>query len=188
MADDVGFTAPESAPGQAESRAGKLRLEALLATMAEPPAWRMIYEDLMRERVDILDAQGKASGRTRARWDWRKALYIAWSCVPREKRWPKFERELAGLLGLSNTSTIRHWREKDPEIDEFIRRLPQQMLLEHVTDVFDALVFVAKTPDPKAFQDRRLFLKMTGNYQPSGSLAVSMTPISYIEVAEDDDE
>lgn len=187
MADEVGFTAPENASGQAESRASKAALEALLATM-EPPAWRAIYEDLLRERSEVLDEKGKPTGRTRPRWDWRKALYIAWSCVPREKRWPKFERELAGLLGLTSTSTIRHWRERDPEIDEFIRRLPQQMLLEHVSDVFDALVSVAKTADPKAFQDRRLFLEMTGNYQPSGSLAVSMTPISYIEVAEDDGE
>ena len=186
MADDTGFTAPVEAPGQPESRAGKARLDALLAGAEVKAEWQELYEDLLHERVDVVDAQGRPTGRTKPRWDWRKALYIAWSCAPRDKRWPRFERELASLLGLSNTSTIRHWREKDPEIDERIRSLPAAMLLDHVADVMAALVEVAKQPDPKAHQDRKMFLEITGNYQSTGSLAVSMSPISYIEIPEDE--
>lgn len=187
--DDTGFTAPPAVPGQAESRSSKAKLDALLAADDDKhPGWLELYQQLLQERRPELDRHGHPTGRTRPRWDWRKALYIAWSATPRERRWPKFEKDLASLLGLSDTGTIRHWREKDPEIEERIARLPAQMLLDHVGDVFDALVAVAKTADPKAHQDRKLFLEMTANYQPSNALAVSMTPISYIEVAEDDGE
>lgn len=190
--DNTGFTTSPNVPGQADSRSSKARLDALLDQRkqeeAESPGWLELYQTLLQERQPVLDRQGRPTGRTRPRWDWRKALYIAWSATPRERRWPKFEKDLASLLGLADTGSIRHWRDKDPEIAERIAQLPAQMLLDHVGDVFDALVAVAKTADPKAFQDRRLFLEMTGNYQPSGALAVSMTPISYIEVAEDDGE
>jgi hypothetical protein len=188
--DDTGFTAPANVPGQAESRSAKAQLDALLAgdLKDKPPEWFSMYQILLEERLPVPDHQGRPTGRTRPRWDWRKALYIAWSATPRERRWPKREKDLASLLGLSDAKAIWRWREKDPEIDERIARLPAQMLLDHVGDVFDALVSVAKTADPKAHQDRKLFLEITGNYQPSGALALSMTPISYIEVAEDDAE
>jgi hypothetical protein len=97
-------------------------------------------------------------------------------------------RDVAALLGLSNTRTMRHWREQDPEMGERIARLPTEMLLGHVADVFDALVKVAKDPDPKCFQDRRLFLELTGNYRPSGNVNLSMTPISYIEAPDEDED
>jgi len=187
---DAGFTTPANVPGQAESRASKALLDALLERAAADeklPAWHEMYQDLLQERTPVLDRHGRPTKRTRPRWDWRKALYIAWKSTPRERRWPKFEKELASLLGLANTGTIRKWREADPDIDERIARLPAEMLLDHVGEVFDALVTVAKDPDPKAFQDRRLFLEITGYYRPSGNVNLSMTPISYIEVPEDDD-
>lgn len=187
---DAGFTTPANVPGQAESRASKAVLDAMLERAAADeklPAWHEMYQDLLQERTPVLDRHGRPTKRTRPRWDWRKALYIAWKSTPRERRWPKFEKELASVLGLANTGTIRKWREADPDIDERIARLPAEMLLDHVGEVFDALVTVAKDPDPKAFQDRRLFLEITGNYRPSGNVNLSMTPISYIEVPEDDD-
>lgn len=188
---DDGFTAPSSLPGQDDSRSSKAMLDAILtkaATADSLPTWHELYQDLLHERAPALDVKGQPTGRTHPRWDWRKSLYIAWHCTPRDKRWPKFEKDLATLLGLSNTRTMRHWREQDPEIGERIARLPAEMLLGHVADVFDALVQVAKDPDPKAHQDRKLFLEITGNYRPSGNVNLSMTPISYIEVPEDDDD
>lgn len=172
--DDTGFTAPPNVPGQAESRSSRARLDALLAgeLKDQPPEWLGLYHELLEERRPILDKLGQPTGRTRPRWDWRKALYIAWSATPRDRRWPKFEKELASLLGLADTKTIREWREKDPEIAARIAQLPAAMLLGHVAGVFDALATVAQMPDPKAFQDRRLFLEMTGHYHPSGTLAL----------------
>lgn len=188
---ETGFTAPIDAPGQAESRSSKAALDAILALAATNdalPTWHEMYQDLLQERAPVLDGKGQPTGRTRPRWDWRKALYIAWNCTPRDKRWPKFEKDVAALLGLSNTRTMRHWREQDPEMGERIARLPTEMLLGHVADVFDALVKVAKDPDPKCFQDRRLFLELTGNYRPSGNVNLSMTPISYIEAPDEDED
>lgn len=175
----AGFPASIDTPGQLESRVAATRLEELLAKLPAAPEWLGLYRDLCEERKP---------GRPQARrWQWRTALYIAWSCAPKERRWPKTKGELASLMGCAE-SAFRVWRHKDPEIDERIRSLPAAMLLEHVAGVFDALATVATMPDPKAFQDRRLFLEITGNYQPSGNLAVSMTPISYIEVAEAEDD
>ena len=175
----AGFPASIDTPGQLESRVAQTRLEELLGKLPTAPEWLGLYRDLCEERKP---------GRPQARrWQWRTALFIAWSCAPKERRWPKTRGELASLLGCSE-SAFRVWRHKDPEIDERIRSLPAAMLLEHVAEVFDALTTVATMPDPKAFQDRRLFLEITGNYQPSGNLAVSMTPISYIEVAEVEDD
>lgn len=174
-----GFTTSPLAPGQVESRLAKRDMDRWLATLQErreaPPAWLEFYDALLDERGED----------GRRRWDWRKALFIAWSCVPRQQRQPRTLTELASMLGL-RPSAIRKWRAADPEIEERISSGPRRMLMEHVADVFDALVKVASEADPRAFQDRRLFLEITGNYHPSGSLAVSMTPISYIEV--DDEE
>lgn len=176
--DYRGFTTSPLAPGQAESRLAKRDLERWLAGVQArgeaPPAWLEFYDALLDER----DAAGKR------RWDWRKALFIAWSCVPKAQRQPRTLTELASRLGL-RTSAIRMWRRNDPAIMERIAAGPREMLLDYVADVMQALVASAADPDPRSFQDRRLFLEITGNYHPSGSLAVSMTPISYIEVEED---
>lgn len=190
-----GFTVPANAPGQAQSRASKERLEALLAARlapaepefveasAEPVAWEALYRDLLEERTP----DGKL------RWDWRKALYIAWSCVPTGQRWPKYEYELAtDFLGLTNTRTIREWKLKDPEIEERIAAGPKRLLLGHVADVLEALVAVATQWDAKSHQDRKLFLEMTGQYKPAGKVELTGEgggPVDVRDVSElSDDE
>jgi hypothetical protein len=162
--DFSGFTAPPNAPGQAESRAGKTALDVYLAGLTERPAWTTVYEDLMTEQVEMTD------GKVRHRWDWRKALYIAWSVVPREKRQPKTEQELASLMRLASTRIFRKWKEKDPEIEERIIRLPRQMLTTYTADVYQALVDVASQAIPGAHQDRKLFFELAGEYSPRVSM------------------
>jgi len=191
----AGFTAPFNAPGQAESRASKERLDGLLvarrlrpeptweAATEEPVAWEALYRDLLEERT----AEGKQ------RWDWRKALYIAWCCVPTRQRWPKYEYELATeFLGLTNTRTIREWKRKDPEIETRIAEGPKRLLLGHVADVLEALILVATQADAKAHQDRKLFLELTGQYKPAGKMELTGEgggPIDVREVGElSDDE
>jgi hypothetical protein len=143
-------------------------LDAYLGELQERPAWDGLWRELMAERVQ--DERGKS----RPRWDWRKALYIAWRCTPADRRWPVTVRELAtGVLGLRDTATIRHWKQNDPEIEERVASLPKALLLEHVVDVLDALTQVAKTPDARSFQDRRLFLEMAGAYDPKGLVDLS---------------
>lgn len=114
----------------------------------------------------VLNEAGQA--RVHRRWNWRQALFIAWMATPRHERQPTTLAGLADLLGLSSTGTFRNWRRADAEIDERIRALPKTLLLGHVADVYAALVAVASDPDPKAFQDRRLFLEIAGEYSPKG--------------------
>lgn len=148
----AGFPASIDTPGQLESRVARARLDEMLAKMETKPDWHALYSDLLEERWP--------ESNQRRRWQWRTALYIAWSCTPRDRRWPKTKGELASLLGCAE-SAFRVWRHKDPEIDERIRSLPATMLLDHVAGVFDALATVATMADPKAHQDRKLFLEIT---------------------------
>ena len=162
--DFAGFTAPANAPGQAESRAGKSALDIYLTGLPEKPAWTTIYEDLIAEQFEDL------TGKLRHRWDWRKALYIAWSVVPRSERQPKTEQELAQLMRLASTRVFRAWKAKDSEIEERIARLPRQMLTGHTADVYQALVDVASQAVPGAHQDRKLFFELVGEYSPRVSM------------------
>jgi hypothetical protein len=160
--DNSGFTAPANAPGQAESHRSKAELDDWLGEQREQPTWRALYDQLLQERTE----QG------RPRWDWRTALYIAWRCVPPALREPRYEHDLATLLGLTNTRTIRQWREKDPQIDERIAALPRELLMDHVSAVMSALVTVASSPAPQAHPDRKLFLEMVGEYRTRSSVAL----------------
>jgi len=155
-------TAPASTPGQENRLRGRQALDAHLATLEEQPAWRTIYDDLLAERL-------QENGVWRHRWDWRRALLIARHVAPKPLRWPKTEAEFARLINVS-PSVIREWMRKDPEIEERIAALPKQMLMEHVADVLDALVTVAKMPSPAAFQDRKMFLELTGDYVQKGNV------------------
>lgn len=162
-----------------QSRAARVAVDGWLTEQIEPPPWLSLWRDLCDERVVVLDSDGQpvldARGemRTRRRWDWRKALYIAWSCVPKQSRLPKTLEELCSLLGLASSGTIRNWRRADPGLQERIVELPRQLLVNHAVDVYDALVSVATTPDPKAFNDRRLFLELIGQYAPKGGVELS---------------
>jgi len=173
------FPAGAGVPGQAVSRAARNELQRWLVEQEELPAWFSLWNELREERAPVVGADGQPvlddQGRavTKRRWDWRKALYIAWSCVPKAQRAPKTLEDLCSLLGLSSTGTVRNWRRKDPGMKERIEKLPRELLLEHVADVYSALVTVASSADPKGFNDRRLFLELTGNYQQRGAVVLS---------------
>lgn len=180
--EDVGFTAAPNAPGQAESRESRLLFEAWLNGLQERneggeesglqrrfyEEFRFLYDDLLNEREAITDEDGKPlvdkKGRPKTRLvrDWRKAAYEAWSSLPASLRQPKTITELADQLGLRNTATIRHWRQKDPQIETRFRKRLTQRLLEYAPDVLMALTAVASDPDSKGHQDRKLFLQLTG--------------------------
>ena len=100
---------------------------------------------------------------------WKIAVYIAWASSPTDRQ-PRTQGELAErVLGVSDR-TIRKWRTADPTIDETVSLLQAAPLLAHRRDVIDALVAVARDPDPKAHSDRKLFLEMTGDYKPRSTL------------------
>jgi len=57
--------------------------------------------------------------------------------------------------------------------------------MEHVASVYQALATLASTPDPKTFQDRRLFLELTGQYSPkTGVILGGEVQVATITAAE----
>ncbi|MEM7343726.1 MAG: hypothetical protein AAF485_05750 [Chloroflexota bacterium] len=100
--------------------------------------------------------------------NWRIWVYLAWEGQPREGRKPTTVTELAeDVLGCTDRS-VRNWKVKDwngePGVDEAIAWVQASPLLKNRADVFAALSRVARMPSPKAHQDRKLFLEMTGDY------------------------
>lgn len=145
------YPAGEKVPGQAESR----------------KALRKFLEDLAISRCPWWDDYNRLRAEG---WDWRKAAYIAWAASPVLNRWPDSQEKLAkDVLGLRSDRTIRKWRENDALIDERVAKMQIEPLMRHRADVIHALVAMASTPDPKTFQDRRMFLEMTGDYRPRGA-------------------
>ena len=163
---EPGFTAPLNVPGQIQSRASRKEFEALLE---DPPD----DDPFAREGVLQLSEayfRQMESGENDDKWDWRKHAYVAWACIPKNLRYPKTINEFAALVGLTNASTIRKWRAKDPEIPERIASLPRLMLNQHVSNVLHALTTVAADPVPQSHQDRKLFLEITGVYDPKNNI------------------
>jgi len=190
--EEMGFTAPENVPGQAESREAKPLFEAWLNGLGKPASgaadeanaleqrfadeFRLLYEELLNEREPVLNAQGQpisdAKGKVKTRLvrDWRKAAYEAWSSLPASLRQPKTLTEFADQIGLRNTATIRHWRRNDPALETRFKERLTARLLEYAPDVMMALVAVAADADPKSHQDRKLYLEMTGLYKPKQTI------------------
>lgn len=184
---DVGFTAPDSAPGQAESRKNKPLFETWLATLGRQSGaeeleqrfadeFRLLYEELLNEQEPVVDGNGQPvldrNGKPKVRLvrDWRKAAYEAWSSLPASLRQPRTLTEFADRIGLRNTATIRHWRRNDPGLETRFKERLTERLLAYAPDVMMALVAVAADVDPKAHQDRKLFLEMTGLYKPKQTI------------------
>ena len=175
---------------------GRAVVDAWLQGVELPPAWVELWQELCEERAPILGRDGelalneRGQARTRRRWNWRQALYIAWMATPKKQREPETQQELADLLGLSSTGTFRNWRRTHPEMAERIQALPRERLITHLADVYDALVAVAVSRDPKGHQDRKLFLELVEEYTPKAEVKSDVTlnaPVALLPDPEDDE-
>ena len=178
---------PPLQPRASRERVLGLRGEAFAIALKAPPVDGAANEELeaLRDAYFLQVEMGNNDGK----WDWRKQAYIAWSCVPKAKRWPKTEQEFASLIGLSNTATIRKWKLNDPEIGERIATLPKALLANHVADVLEAMVTVASDPIPQATAERKLFLEVAGIYNPKGSLDIKgLVTVEMDEVLDDEEQ
>ena len=96
-------------------------------------------------------------------WDWRVAVYIAWSAMPRPYRWPKTQMELAQkVLGLTSDRQIITWRLKNPAIQVMVRDVAAALVFEGLPEAFAAMAKVASTENYKGRGDRELMFKMAG--------------------------
>lgn len=112
--------------------------------------------------------------------NWRIWVYLAWASQPADRRQPPTEAELAEeVLGCS-TRSIRNWKAREygeqASIEQAVAYLQAAPLLRYRRDIFDALVAVARTPDPKAHSDRKLALEMTGDYTPRSTVDQDIGP------------
>jgi hypothetical protein len=167
LSDDTLFPATERVQGQAQSR----KAYHEIADRFKQYEWWADYLAL-RERG----------------WDWRKAVYIAWSASPKKTRLPETQAELAqNVLGLSSAQVISRWRNADQTIDDTIAELQAAPLMRHRRDIFDALIASASDPDPKSHADRKLALEMMGDYKPKqqtelvGKDGTDLIPIAVVQ-------
>lgn len=153
-ADESGkATMPLSA---AEIRKRSEASRGLLKTLGDEADWAGIYHDLIN-----------------AGWPWRMAAWVAWSTVPKTRRWPKSQEELArDVLGLTSDRVIATWRKKYPTLDQLIADLQASDMLDARADVLTALKQSAANSDYKHSPDRRLFLTMTGDYSDNKKIEV----------------
>lgn len=146
------FPASPNTPGQATSR---IKLLELLKN-PEKPEWWNDYLELREEFPHFKN--------------WRIYAYIAWASME-EFRQPKTKEEFAKIIGNSSRA-IRKWEEynwgEGKNIKDAIAFLKNSTLFKYRRSVLQALADVAKRPDPKAHNDRKLFLEMTGDYRPGG--------------------
>jgi len=166
---ETAFPAGEQVPGQAESRSAYERFRTMLAVQTMVQGVEEHSTDAGRidwwQEYLALRAEG---------WDWRKAAYIAWAASPTDRRWPGTQDELAHkVLGLKSDRVISRWKNDQPEIGARIEQMQVAPLMEHTRDVIEALIAVARRPDPSAHQDRKLFLEITKIYQPKAQMALT---------------
>lgn len=153
MDAETTFPASPSVPGQAESR----KAYAELLAAFEGSDWWDDYLELSRRG-----------------WDWRKAVYIAWSAAPYASRNPPTKGRLATeILGLASERVFSTWEKKHPEINDEIARMQAAPLLRHRRDIFNALATSASDPDPRNHQDRKLALEMMGDYKQKSQTEIS---------------
>ncbi len=137
-----------------------------------------VAKQALHNRFEQDDGAGDWSGAyhnlINAGWPWRIAAWVAWSTMPKNKRWPKTQNELAtDILGLGSDRVIAQWRKRFPTLDQLIADLQADEMLDARADVFHALKVSASTPDYKHSPDRRLYLTMSGDYVDHAKLELS---------------
>ena len=99
-------------------------------------------------------------------WGWRKALYVAWAQLPLAVRWPRTQEELAIVMGLRSSRTIRKWRERNPGIDLLVKRAMGTRAASRVSEltanILSRTYQVGMLNDYKGHKDRRLWLEADG--------------------------
>lgn len=158
-----GSISPEDARRISEAAREALNMQG------EKPEWFLRYEEL------------RGAG-----WPWRVACYIAWASSPRNNRQPATQELLAiQTLGLKSDKQIWAWRKKNPAIDETVALLQAAPLFEHRSDIFDALIKSATSPDYKSHQDRKIALEMLGDYVPRAKVEVERHTVEDLEQLSD---
>lgn len=134
----------------------QLRKEAARALLESPDCWPK--DELgQTEQPFWFEHYMKLS---EGRWPFRVAVLIAWLATPKKYRWPKTQKELADLLGMSSDRQFTVWRAKNPAINMMVHEAWRDRVLDGLSDSVDAMLEVAARPDYKSRGDRELHFKM----------------------------
>lgn len=168
LADEAAEEGISAETARQVSEAARLAFERPESEDVTAPAWVADYVRLRR-----------------LGWPWRVAAYIAWASSPKGSRWPRSVEALATqVLGLMGPRVIYTWRQKFPAIDATVAMMQAAPLWDHRADVFRALVANASDPDYKTFNDRKLFLEMTGDYTPRSQVQLGMSAKDLSELSD----
>jgi hypothetical protein len=155
--EDAGSVPLSKADILVMAEASKHALEAAEIPFEKAMRWLDTYQSLLN------------SG-----WRWRVAAYVAWASMPKKKRWPQTQDELAiNVLGLTTDRAITTWRKKNPAIDTLIGVLQGNAMLEARADAIDALVESASNQSYRNNPDRRLLFQMTGDLVEKSSVNIN---------------
>ena len=122
----------------------------------DAPSWAEQYHELMISNVP-----------------WKVAAFIAWSTVPKHRRWPRTQDDLAReVLGLTSDRRITEWRRKYPYIDQMIASLQTAALLDYIPGSIQASGEVASDPTYRSTQERRLLWEATGIIEKSSKVSI----------------
>lgn len=147
-------------------------------TYAEIQAREMAAKTALQDKLEAGEVPSWAEKFNRllyANVPWKIAVFVAWASMPKDRRIPRTQDELAReYLGLNSDRQIAEWRKKYPMIDTMIANLQADELLEDRADVFYALKYMAKQLDYKSAKDRDTYLTMTGDLVKTSKLEAAL--------------
>lgn len=136
-----------------------LPVEAIEPIDQKHTAEMLLFEHLLAEQgIPWADEYAYFRGKG---FTFRKAAVIAWLCLPKKQRIPETKAELAEMLGLGGTATVRKI-ELEETTQAVVFSMSQARLLPHLASVDDALIQAASSPDYKNNQDRKTFYQRLG--------------------------
>jgi len=114
---------------------------------------RSLYVDM----IEVLAQAGHTGGNA-----WAMAAFAVWRAMPKTKRQPHTQAELATLLGFTSEQVFYKWMRQYPDL--FVRSSSglQVMIREFLPDVLWASIRSATGDGAQGFQDRKLLMAMGG--------------------------
>lgn len=118
-----------------------------------------------------LDWLESVEGLTASGFTLDQACVIAWSCLPKGRRSPATQRELANMLGYTTAQPIRKML-ADPAVIAAVATLGRQSILSAIPEVLAAAIDVATSEGYKGHNDRKMLLTMAGMYREETAVQI----------------
>lgn len=114
---------------------------------------RSLYVDM----IEVLAQEGHTGGNA-----WAMAAFAVWRAMPKTKRQPHTQAELATLLGFTSDKVFYKWMRQYPALFVQSSSGLKSMIHEFLPDVLWASIQSATRDGAQGFQDRKMLLSMGG--------------------------